>query len=401
MRGKATPKKTSPRGAQGNANINIKAREKTHLKVLKQIGRTTKTPTGKGLGKAGAKRLGRLLKRAIQVQEEVTAKGKVSSLPKTPVRLFKHQIQSGAENAPKTNTARPASPQVSQLILSVVSQCKHRGGMSMAELKQTLAAEGYNVTKNSRQVNVVTKRLVNNETLVRTTRSISFRLNNKTDTKQVKPKGDVKQGKTAIKSSKEAEKSQRQARKTPKPKSKTPKPAARSHKPTGKTRKAVTRSQKPTGKTRKAVTRSQKPTGKTRKAVTRSQKPTGKTRKAVTRSQKPTGKTRKAVTRSQKPTGKTRKAAAKSHKPMRKTAKPRRKSPKPAGKKRRSATNQTVRLRKGPRKAQTARRRRPKQNQQPYKTSRKRQPPKRRLPTTRPRMRTRRRPVTRRAAYYY
>ncbi|XP_035528082.1 histone H1-like [Morone saxatilis] len=266
MRGKATPKKASPRGAQGNANINIKAREKTHLKVLKQIGRPTKTPTGKGLGKAGAKRLGRLLKRAIQVQEEVSAKGKVSSLPKTPVRLFKHQIKSGVENAPKTNTARPASPQVSQLILSVVSQCKHRGGMSMAELKQTLAAEGYNVTKNSRKVNVVTKRLVNNEALVRTTRSISFRLNNKkqTDTKQVKPK-DVKLIKTAIKSSKEAEKSQRQARKTPEPKSETPKPAARSHKPTGTTHKAVTGSHKPTG------TRSHKPTGTNALKVTDAQ----------------------------------------------------------------------------------------------------------------------------------
>lgn len=48
----------------------------------------------------------------------------------------------------------------------------------MAELKQTLAAGGYYVTKNNRRVNVVTKRLVNNETLVRTTRNASFRLNN-------------------------------------------------------------------------------------------------------------------------------------------------------------------------------------------------------------------------------
>lgn len=49
----------------------------------------------------------------------------------------------------------------------------------MAELKQTLATGGYDVTKNNRKVNVVTKRLVNNETLVQTTRNASFRLNNK------------------------------------------------------------------------------------------------------------------------------------------------------------------------------------------------------------------------------
>lgn len=49
----------------------------------------------------------------------------------------------------------------------------------MSELKQTLAAGGYSVTKNNKRVNVVTKRLVHNETIVRTTRSATFRLNNK------------------------------------------------------------------------------------------------------------------------------------------------------------------------------------------------------------------------------
>lgn len=101
-----------------------------------------------------------------------------SDLSATPVRLFKLQIQTEAENAPKTNTAKQASPHVSPLILSVVSQYKNQGGITMAELKQTLAAGGYDVTKNSRQVNVVTNRLIN-KTLVQTTRNVSFRLNNK------------------------------------------------------------------------------------------------------------------------------------------------------------------------------------------------------------------------------
>ncbi|TMS10485.1 Histone H1.5 [Larimichthys crocea] len=105
------------------------------------------------------------------------------------------------------------------------------------ELKQTLAAEGYDVSKNSKQVNMVTKRLVNNETLVRTRRHASLRLNNKVDTKQVKissvkppkPKADLKQSKTARKSPKGAGKSQRQARVTPKPKGNSPKPRGNSN----------------------------------------------------------------------------------------------------------------------------------------------------------------------------
>ncbi|XP_031155458.1 histone H1-like isoform X2 [Sander lucioperca] len=336
MRRKATAK-----GAKEKANTNIKARENTQLKVIKQIERPTKTPTGKGLGKAGAKRLGRLLKRAIQDPEKPTVKGKVS-LPKTPVRLFKHQIQTEAENAPKTNTAKSASPHVPQLILNVVSQCKHRGGISMEELKQTLAAGGYNVTKNNRRVNVVTQRLVNNDKLVRTTRNVTFRLNNEknqvrtSSVKSPRLKGVLKKSKTSTKSSKEAEK--RQARKTPKPK--------------------------------------------------------GKTRKSAAKSPKPKGMTCKPAAKSPKPKGKTRKPAAKSHKPRQQTPKARRKPPKPTGKKSRSATNCVARVRKAPRKTQRAQRRRPKQNRHPYKSSRKSQQP-------RPRLKTQQRRVTRRRAYYY
>lgn len=71
MRRKATATNFSDRGAKGNTNI--KAKENganvNHLKLTKHTGRPTKTPSGKGLGKAGAKRLGQLLKRAIHVEE--------------------------------------------------------------------------------------------------------------------------------------------------------------------------------------------------------------------------------------------------------------------------------------------------------------------------------------------
>ncbi|XP_037532536.1 uncharacterized protein kel [Nematolebias whitei] len=131
---------------------------------------------GKGLGKAGAKRLGRMLKRAIQHQEGPSRKKK-DSVPNTPIRLLKHQIEAKAKNAPRTNSSKLTSQQVAKLILSLVSQCKHRAGISMAEVKQILAAQGYDVTKNNRQVNMVTKRMVNNRTLVETKRNASFRLN--------------------------------------------------------------------------------------------------------------------------------------------------------------------------------------------------------------------------------
>uniref|UniRef100_A0A3Q2ZZK8 H15 domain-containing protein n=1 Tax=Kryptolebias marmoratus TaxID=37003 RepID=A0A3Q2ZZK8_KRYMA len=85
-------------------------------------------------------------------------------------------LVTNTKNGPRTNSSKLAWPQVSKLILSLVSQCKHRAGISMAELKQTLAAEGYDVSKNNRQVSMVTKRMVGNGTLVRTTRNTSFRL---------------------------------------------------------------------------------------------------------------------------------------------------------------------------------------------------------------------------------
>lgn len=76
MRRKAIAKKASEEVAQGDGNLIIKAGEGKPL--IKQEGKATNTPTGKGLGKAGAKRLGRLLKRAIQNQEEPAGRRQAS-----------------------------------------------------------------------------------------------------------------------------------------------------------------------------------------------------------------------------------------------------------------------------------------------------------------------------------
>lgn len=62
MQRKAAAKKGG--GADGTAKDGFTLRERTSLKSVKL------TQAGKGLGKAGAKRLGRMLQRAIQHQEE-------------------------------------------------------------------------------------------------------------------------------------------------------------------------------------------------------------------------------------------------------------------------------------------------------------------------------------------
>uniref|UniRef100_A0A3B3TUR4 H15 domain-containing protein n=1 Tax=Poecilia latipinna TaxID=48699 RepID=A0A3B3TUR4_9TELE len=185
---------------------------------------------------------------------------------KTPVRLFKHQIEKKADNAP---TAKFSRQQVSKLILNVVSQCKHKGGISMDELKETLAAEGYDVAKNNRQVKVVTEQLVNNKTLVRTTRNTSLRLNNKPpqepakktsaqknpeeETKTQKNNKNLAKAKVKIQkmqrnTDKAAPKSKKQRKQSPKPKRKPQKRARK--RPQLRNNRSM-RAQTPPAKTKK------------------------------------------------------------------------------------------------------------------------------------------------------
>uniref|UniRef100_A0A667YLI3 H15 domain-containing protein n=1 Tax=Myripristis murdjan TaxID=586833 RepID=A0A667YLI3_9TELE len=169
----------------------------------------------------------------------------------TPIRLLKYQIQTEAANGKKRSV-----PRVSQLVLNVVYQCKHRGGITMAELKQVLAAEGYDVSKNNSRVNLVTKGLVKKETLVQTRgtgASASFKLSKKVETlKSSKPKGPEKP----------ASKSLRQARESNKPARKSPKQATNTRKLGSKSRTSPRQKAKPRGK-------SPKPRGKTPRKATR------------------------------------------------------------------------------------------------------------------------------------
>ncbi|KAM4568132.1 uncharacterized protein V3H82_012372 [Fundulus diaphanus] len=372
MRRKNRAKGASQGAVEKKAFTCSKTKGSAPLGGMKQQDNLSKNPAGRGLGKAGAKRLGRLLKRVIVPQEEPAGKAKASvpnhqlggsspSFPgvgfcvkwrsssitelkhlsidlgfceqdnrtasvtcqpsrvsETPVRLFKHQIETKANKAPK---AEPSKQQVSQLILSVVSQCKNRGGISMAELKQTLADQGYDVAKNNRQVKVVTERLVKDETLERTTRNTSFRLSNKKVM-------EVKAVKTSTATSPEPTREVRAASKSP---------------------------------------------------------------EGAAESQKKEKKMPKARGRTQKLKANTSRAAGKAQKKRRQATKPRGNSPKPTRKKPQLAKSRTTQGKKPPAKARSTQRNQPKQ----VTSSRRKQPQRGRLPKTSSRVQTQRRRKTR------
>ncbi|XP_036830130.1 histone H1-like [Oncorhynchus mykiss] len=87
--------------------------------------------------------------------------------------------------APKKKAAakpKKAGPSVGELIVKAVSASKERSGVSLAALKKSLAAGGYDVEKNNSRVKIAVKSLVTKGTLVQTKgtgASGSFKLNKK------------------------------------------------------------------------------------------------------------------------------------------------------------------------------------------------------------------------------
>lgn len=92
--------------------------------------------------------------------------------------------------APKRkSTAKPkkSGPSVSDLILQSVATSNERKGVSLAALKKSLAAGGYDVEKNNSRVKLALKSLVKKGALVQTKgtgASGSFKLNKKAETKK-------------------------------------------------------------------------------------------------------------------------------------------------------------------------------------------------------------------------
>ncbi|XP_040899196.1 protamine-like protein [Toxotes jaculatrix] len=84
---------------------------------------------------------------------------------------------------------KKTGPTVSDLILKAVSQSTERGGVSLASLKKTLKAGGYDVVKNKARILIAIRRLVANKSLVQTKgtgASGSFKLNKKPPTPRKK-----------------------------------------------------------------------------------------------------------------------------------------------------------------------------------------------------------------------
>ncbi|MBN3299913.1 H1 protein, partial [Amia calva] len=138
--------------------------------------------------------------------------------------------------APRKKAApkpKKTGPSVADLIVKAVSASKERSGVSLAALKKSLNADGYDVEKNKARVKVAVRSLVSKGTLLQTKgtgASGSFKLNKKqTEEKKpvkkvaAKPKKPAAKKPVAAKKPKTAVKKTVAAKKSPK---KVKKPAA-------------------------------------------------------------------------------------------------------------------------------------------------------------------------------
>ncbi|XP_056232544.1 protamine-like protein [Seriola aureovittata] len=130
---------------------------------------------------------------------------------------------------------KKTGPTVSDLILRAMSASTERGGTSLAALKKSLKAGGYDVVKNKARILIAIRRLLANKSLVQTKgtgASGSFKLNKKPPTprkkKVVKKKKPVKKVKKT-RAKKAAAGGTPAAKKSPKKKrkAKSPKKAKR------------------------------------------------------------------------------------------------------------------------------------------------------------------------------
>nr|XP_061842752.1 histone H1-like [Nerophis lumbriciformis] len=110
--------------------------------------------------------------------------------------------------AAKKRTTKTAKPglSVSTRILEIVTLSKERKGVSLASIRSSLAASGYDVVKNKNRVKIAVKTLLAKDILVQTKgsgASGSFKVN--TDAK--KPKAPAAKAKTTAKAKPTAKKS--------------------------------------------------------------------------------------------------------------------------------------------------------------------------------------------------
>ncbi|KAM4691998.1 histone H1-like [Rhinophrynus dorsalis] len=172
--------------------------------------------------------------------------------PAAETTIKKKQPKKAAGGASKSRPAK-SGPSISELIVKAVSASKERSGVSLAALKKTLAAGGYDVEKNNSRLKLALKALVTKETLIQlkgSGASGSFKLNKK----QLESKKAAAKKKEATKPKKPAAK---KAAKSPKKPKKVPAGAKKSPKKVKKpaaAKKAAKSPKKPkAAKPKKAV----------------------------------------------------------------------------------------------------------------------------------------------------
>ncbi|XP_062994467.1 histone H1-like [Elgaria multicarinata webbii] len=109
----------------------------------------------------------------------------MTEVPPVAAPAAKAPAKKAAVGAPKPRKA--SGPSVTELLTQAVSASKERSGVSLAALKKSLAASGYDVEKNNSRIKLGLKSLVTKGTLLQTKgtgASGSFKINKKqADTK--------------------------------------------------------------------------------------------------------------------------------------------------------------------------------------------------------------------------
>ncbi|XP_026549077.1 histone H1.10-like, partial [Notechis scutatus] len=108
---------------------------------------------------------------------EVVPAAPVAAAPASKATAAAARRVAGAAKARK-----PAGPSVTELLMQAVAASKVRGGISLAALKKSLAASGYDVEKNNSRIMLGLKSLVTKGMLLQmkgTGASGSFKLNKK------------------------------------------------------------------------------------------------------------------------------------------------------------------------------------------------------------------------------
>nr|XP_013802518.1 PREDICTED: histone H1.11L-like [Apteryx mantelli mantelli] len=171
--------------------------------------------------------------------------------PAAPAPTTKAAAKKPKKVAGGSKARKSSGPSVTELITKAVSVSKERKGLSLAALKKTLAAGGYDVEKNNSRIKLGLKSLVSKGTLVQT--------------KGIGASGSFKLSKKLGETKEKAPKKQAVAAKPKKPVVKKPVSTAKKPKKAAAVKKSPKKAKKPVAAAAKKVTKSPKKAAKAAK----------------------------------------------------------------------------------------------------------------------------------------